>query len=202
MKLISGRRAPWMEIAIEESKKAKGCVESIEPMYSMAKSYLRFVGNKFEPTDGKRGPWCASYMNWCIDKSGFKYAKSASSLAPIHENYSENFKKIDEPIYGCIVVYKHVNPKKWKGHTGFLYGFDKEGDYLLLGGNQGNTINIEEYGEYTSKSKKKKLYGFYVPIDYKITSADYITEKDRNLDIVEENKKIGNPNYKSSKKTT
>ncbi|AIY14638.1 TIGR02594 family protein [Cellulophaga baltica] len=174
MKLITGgTRAPWMEIAIAESKKAKGCVENLEPMYSMAKSYLRFVGNKFEPTDGTYGPWCASFMNWCMNESGYKYAKSASSLAPIHNNFKAHFRKIEEPIYGCIVVYKHKT--KWKGHTGFLYGLDKDGNYLLLGGNQGNTINIEKYGEYTSKSKSKKLYGFYVPIDYKISEADYLT---------------------------
>ncbi|MCD8418541.1 TIGR02594 family protein [Tenacibaculum finnmarkense genomovar finnmarkense] len=193
-------RAPWMKIAIEESKKAKGCVESLEPMYSMAKSYLRFVGNQFEPTDGTYGPWCASFMNWCMNKSGHKYAKSASSLAPIHNNFKALFRKIEKPIYGCIVVYKHKT--KWKGHTGFLYGLDKAGNYLLLGGNQGNTINIEKYGEYTSKSKSKKLYGFYVPVDYKISEADYLTEKEKNLNKKEENKKIGVTNSKNSTKTT
>lgn len=200
MKLLTGGRAPWMEIAIEQAKLAKGVDEEFEPMYSMAKSYLRFVGNTHEPTDGVYGPWCASFMNWCMNESGNKYAKSASSLAPIHQDFQKKFKKIDEPIYGCIVVYKHIS--KWKGHTGFLYGMDSDGKYLLLGGNQRDTIKLSAYGEYTSKSKKKKLYGFYVPIDYKISSSDYLTEKDLNLNIEEENKKIGVLDSKDSGKTT
>ncbi len=150
---------------------------------------MRFVGNTFEPTDGDNGPWCAAFMNWCINESGYKYAKSASSLAPIHNLYKKNFKKIDKPIYGCIVVYKHKS--KWKGHTGFLYGKTKDDKYILLGGNQDNTIKMDDYGEYTSKSKTKKLYGFYIPADYVVSEDDYLTEDDKNLSLKDSNTKIG-----------
>lgn len=200
MKMILERRAPWMEIAIEESKKAKGCVESKEPMYSMAESYLRFVGNQNKPTDGEKGPWCASFMNWCMSKSGYKYAKSSSSLCTLHNDYKHNFKKIETPIYGCIVVYKHTS--KWKGHIGFLYGKDSNEKYLLLGGNQSNTIKLSRYGDFTSSKQTKKLVGFYVPVDYEITSSDYLTEKDLNLNLAEENKKIGVLNSKETGQTT
>ncbi|MCF6349806.1 MAG: TIGR02594 family protein [Flavobacteriaceae bacterium] len=194
------QRAPWMEIALQEAKKAKGVDEEFSPMYKMAKGYLEFVGNSYEPTDGVYGPWCASFMNWCINESGYKYAKSASSLAPIHKDLKKYYKKIEKPIYGCIVVYKHKSD--WKGHTGFLYGMNSNEKYLLLGGNQTDTIKLSEYGEYTSKSKKKKLYGFYVPADYKVTNADYLTDEDKDLNLNKENKKIGVLNTKNSGKTT
>ena len=198
--LINNKRAPWMAIALKEAKKAKGVKEGTKPTYTMAKSYLEFVGNTHEPTDGTYGPWCAAFMNWCMNKSGFNYAKSASSLAPIHENFKSNFKKIDKPIYGCIVVYKHTS--KWKGHTGFLYGMNKKDEYLLLGGNQGDTIKLSAYGEYTSKSKKKKLYGFYIPSNYKVSPSDYLTDSDKNLVKKVENKKIGVIDSISTGKTT
>ena len=171
-----GKRAPWMEIAIKIAKEMKGCTEDKNPMYSNAKKYLRYCNNSFEPTDGTNGPWCAAFMNWTISQSSYSHAKSAASLAPLDTQDGKNYKKIDKPIYGCIVVYKHNT--KWKGHTGFLYGKTKSGKYILLGGNQDNTIRFDSYGEYTSNSKTKKLYGFYIPKDYTQTSDDDLIETD------------------------
>ncbi len=186
------KRAPWMIVAIDEMKKAAGAKEGKEPMYSMAKSYLRFVGNSFEPTDGQNGPWCAAYMNWCMNEAKYNHVVSggASSLAPIAGDGLTAFKKIDEPIYGCIVVYKHTS--KWKGHTGFLYGTTSGGKYILLGGNQANTIRFQDYGkEALSSSSLKKFYGFYIPKDYTITESDKLTSDDENLSVSALNNEFG-----------
>lgn len=176
-------RAPWMEIALKIAKEMKGCEESKEPMYSKAKSYLLYCGNTFEPTDGENGPWCAAYMNWCIGQTlnpqtnaPYMHAKSASSLAPIDSVAGKKYKQITEPIFGCLVVYRHST--KWKGHTGFLYGMTKKGAYILLGGNQDQTVKFSSYDEYTSNSKKKKLWGFYIPADYTPTDKDKLTAAD------------------------
>ena len=178
---VSGR-APWMKVAIDVVKAMKGCKEGKEPMYSKAKSFLKYVGNNFEPTDGNNGPWCAAYMNWCIGQTvnpqtsqPYKHKKSASSLASIN---NADYKKIAEPIYGCIVVYKHIDAKIWKGHTGFLYGKTTSGKYILLGGNQDNTVRFDSYGEYTSSTKTKKLYGFYIPADYEVKEIDKLKDTD------------------------
>ncbi|GJM53355.1 TIGR02594 family protein [Capnocytophaga catalasegens] len=188
-------RAPWMNVAIQKAKEMGGCEESKEPMYGEAKKFLQYCGNSYEPTDGENGPWCAAFMNWCIGQTKntstgkpYLHAKSASSLAPL--NSKEKYKKIEEPIYGCIVVYKHNT--KWKGHTGFLCGKTKSGKYILLGGNQDDTIRFDEYGEYTSKSKLKKLYGFYIPADYEPTEVDKLNELDiyENEDVVNEKHNI------------
>lgn len=179
---ISGR-APWMALAVKIAKEMKGCEESNEPMYSKAKSYLRYCNNSFEPTDGVNGPWCAAFMNWCIGQTinpqssePYMHAKSAASLAPLDTVAGKNYKKIDDPVFGCLVVYKHSS--EWKGHTGFLYGKTKQGAYILLGGNQDQTVKFSSYGEYTSNSGTKKLYGFYIPADYTITENDKLTEAD------------------------
>ncbi|WP_163444580.1 TIGR02594 family protein [Flavobacterium columnare] len=170
-------RAPWMKIALDKAKEMKGCKEGTEPMYSNAKKFLQYCNNSAEPTDSDNGPWCAAFMNWCISQTinsktnkPYSHAKSAASLAPLDSTAGKKYKEIDEPIYGCIVVYKHKN--KWKGHTGFLYGKTSNGDYILIGGNQEDTIRFDSYGEYTSKSKTKKLYGFYIPEDYEYDEDD------------------------------
>ncbi|KPH12683.1 hypothetical protein [Chryseobacterium sp. ERMR1:04] len=195
----NGKRAPWMDIAIQIAKEMKGCSEDKEPMYSKAKSYLRYCNNSFEPTDGEDGPWCAAFMNWTIGQVSYSHAKSAASLAPLDAVAGKKYKEIKKPIYGCIVVYKHKT--KWKGHTGFLYGMTKSGNYILLGGNQDNTIRFDNYGEYTSSSKKKKLYGFYIPIDYEIKDVDYLTDSDTYATSNEINIKYGIIAEKSTGKT-
>lgn len=192
-------KAPWMKIAINIAKEMKGCTEEKEPMYTKAKSYLRYCNNSYEPTDGENGPWCAAFMNWTIGQTGYSHAKSAASLAPLDKVAGKKYKQIDQPIYGCIVVYKHTS--KWKGHTGFLYGKTKAGRYILLGGNQDNTIRFDNYGEYTSNSKKKKLYGFYIPVDYEIKESDYLNQDDIYETSNEINIKYGIVAKKSTGKT-
>lgn len=194
-----GKRAPWMEVAISIAKEMKGCKEGKEPMYSNAKKYLRFCGITAEPTDGKNGPWCAAFMNWTINQTGYSNANSAASLAPLEKDLSKKYKKIEKPIYGCIVIYKHT--KEWKGHTGFLYGMRKSGKYILLGGNQDDTIRFDSYGEYTSSSQTKKFYGFYIPIDYEIKEYDYLKDSDMYESSEEINRKYGIINNKSTGKT-
>ncbi|WP_299251655.1 PAAR-like protein [uncultured Cytophaga sp.] len=176
-------RAPWMTIAISKAEQVKGCKEGNEPMYTLAKSYLKYCGNTFEPTDSYNGPWCAAFMNWCIGqticpstKKIYDHSKSASSLAPIDAVLGLNYKKIETPIFGCIVVYKHIS--EWKGHTGFLFGKTEGGEYILLGGNQNDTIRFDSYGEYTSSTKTKKIYGFYIPKDYEPTEEDKLNASD------------------------
>lgn len=197
----TGSRAPWMEIALNEAKAMKGCLESENPMYTKAKEYLSYCKNTAEPTNGEQGAWCAAFMNWCISKTKnaktklpYSHLNSASSLAPI-SNFK--YKKIPEPIYGCFVVYKHTDGKH--GHTGLLFGKNTNGKYILLGGNQNDSIRFSEYGEYTSKSKQKKLYGFYIPVDYTIKNIDKLNSNDIYSDIQALNRKIGIKNEQDGK---
>lgn len=189
----TGKRAPWMDIALAEAKAMKGCNEGVEPMYTRAKGYLKYCGNNADPTDGINGPWCAAFMNWCIGQtkkpnstSPYSHSKSASSLAPID---NAKYKKIDSPIFGCFAVYRHSNGKK--GHTGLVYGKNAKGEYILLGGNQTSSIRFSEYGEYVDSGKKKKFYGFYIPADYAVTAADKLTNADNYANAAAINKKFG-----------
>ncbi|WP_344851107.1 TIGR02594 family protein [Pedobacter jeongneungensis] len=191
-----GNRAPWMEIALNEARAMKGCYEGDEPMYTKAKSYLVYCKNNADPTDGENGPWCASYMNWCIGKTKnaknknqpYSHLKSAGSLAPINH---DEYKNIPEPIYGCLVVYKATNGSG-KGHTGFLYGKTKDGQYILLGGNQGDSIRFSSYGKsFTYNGVTKVLKGFYIPTDYENKDADKLRDGDIYESSAVVNKKYG-----------
>ncbi|WP_353103645.1 TIGR02594 family protein [Myroides odoratus] len=168
-------RAPWMYIAIEKGKEMKGNTEDREPMYLNATTYLRYCNNEAKPTQGIEGPWCAAFMNWCVKHVGYSHVASAASLAPLWDK-NGSYKKIEEPIYGCIVVYMSNNGQN--GHTGFLYGLTKKGNNILLGGNQDDRIAFAEYGLYADRRKTKKLYGYYIPSDYEVKESDKLTEDD------------------------
>ncbi|WP_025142908.1 PAAR-like protein [Pedobacter jeongneungensis] len=191
---ILGNRAPWMEIALSEAKAMKGNLESEEPMYSRAKSYLEYCNNNSKPTNGEYGAWCAAFMNWCIHKTNnpktkkpYNHFNSASSLEP---TYNEKYKQIPNAIYGCLVVYKSTDGSG-KGHTGFLYGKTKDNRFILLGGNQGNSIRFSSYGEsFTYKKITKKLVGFYIPSDYEVKEVDKLKKIDTYISSEEINKKF------------
>lgn len=193
---IIGNRAPWMEIALAEAKAMKGCDEGEEPMYTKAKSYLVYCNNNAKPTDGFKGPWCAAYMNWCISKTKnaknknepYSHLNSAGSLAPVNH---DEYKNIPEAIYGCLVVYEATNGSG-KGHTGFLYGKTKEGRFILLGGNQGDSIRFSDYGKsFTYEGVTKTFKGFYIPADYEVNDADKLKDSDIYESSAAINKKHG-----------
>src|SRR5262245_60249283 len=68
--------------------------------------------------------WCAAFADWCLSSAGYALAKT--SLISGWQDYGL---EVSEPKLGDIAVL-------W-GHVGFYYGKDKDGQVLLLGGNQG-----------------------------------------------------------------
>ncbi len=203
------QRAPWMEIAIAEAQKAKGVKESETPLKEMVKKYHTYVGH---PKYSHTIAWCASFINWALNKSGYNNIKSTASQGILWKEGNEKFKKIDKPIYGAIAVFTNYRTSNGKatsfGHVTFLYGKTKDGKLICLGGNQGNRLKFSTYKDrgitstfYLSSVNEKvnqKFNGFYIPKDYTIKESDYLTEKDITT-LTEANKKIGLTKFKSSK---
>ncbi|HHU2470361.1 TPA: TIGR02594 family protein, partial [Escherichia coli] len=57
------------------------------------------------------------------------------------KSYLDWGEKLDTPAYGCIVVFTRVGG----GHVGFVVGRRANGDLLVLGGNQGDAVNIRAF---------------------------------------------------------
>ena len=49
--------------------------------------------------------------------------------------------RLDKPAYGCVVVFDRAGG----GHVGFVVGKDKQGNLMVLGGNQGDAVNIKPF---------------------------------------------------------
>jgi uncharacterized protein (TIGR02594 family) len=68
--------------------------------------------------------WCAAFADWCLSSAG--YALPKTSLV---SGWQDHGLEVRQPKLGDIAVL-------W-GHVGFYYGKNKDGQVLLLGGNQG-----------------------------------------------------------------
>lgn len=87
-------------------------------------------------------PWCGlTVAYWCA-QSGYPFSPNGNPLWA--RNWLNWEVESNEPMLGDILVFKRGS----SGHVGIYVG-ETETDYLVLGGNQGDMVNI--------KPKAKKL---------------------------------------------
>jgi hypothetical protein len=144
-----------------------GTTEESDPTNTIAGNALKFTGINESPT---KCAWCASYGSISIYSSGFKQPSSAASSQWLK---SKTLMKTG-PYFGAIAIFQDYSDPGIKirtglGHIGFLYGITPYGKYIILGGNQGNTLKFSEFGRTSGYIKGigyMHLEGFYFPIDY------------------------------------
>ena len=88
--------------------------------------------------DPKALPWCGDYTETAIKKS----LPSEPFTGKLGENpyWARNwlhFGVATNPVYGAVIVFSRGKG----GHVGFVVGED-DTDYYVLGGNQGDSVNI------------------------------------------------------------
>lgn len=175
------RQAPWMEVAVREAKQWAGFHESKAKSEKkkgskgvISDNYHKEVGVVVGgATPTLETAWCASFVNYCLKDSGHSYTKDPSSQ---FASKSSKFIKIDKPIYGAIVVYRHTIKSYGNGHTGFVYSKIQDGDYAILGGNQGDSITLNPHKGVYLDALKCTLVGFYVPLEYKQMAEQIIAK--------------------------
>lgn len=85
-------------------------------------------------------PWCSSFVNWVMEQVGYQGTSSARA-----RSWAKWGKKIKDPKPGAIVILSRgKNPAL--GHVGFFMGFANSGRSVsILGGNQSNSVSIQNY---------------------------------------------------------
>lgn len=81
-------------------------------------------------------PWCAAFVGAMLERSGIKSSRFESA-----KSYLEWGQLLAMPVVGCIVVFT----RQGGGHVGFAVGRDVKGNLLVLGGNQGDEVNIRAF---------------------------------------------------------
>jgi uncharacterized protein (TIGR02594 family) len=90
-------------------------------------------------------PWCASFVNWVLEQSGFDGAGSAAT-----HKWKKWGDGLAQPAVGSVafIDWGKVDPAKHgKGHVGFVVGKTAKGRIVLLGGNQSNQVRYTAFKE-------------------------------------------------------
>lgn len=83
-------------------------------------------------------PWCSSFANYCIDKSGLNGTKQA--LARSWLKWGE---KIEDYRRGAVIIFQRGNSQTL-GHVAFV--LRDLGDRVeVIGGNQGDCVSIASF---------------------------------------------------------
>lgn len=85
-------------------------------------------------------PWCAGFVGGVLEECGIRSTRSAAARS--YENWGQ---KLSQPALGCIVVFWRGRPSGSFGHVGFVAGRDQFGNLMVLGGNQGDAVNIRPF---------------------------------------------------------
>lgn len=104
---------------------------------------LEYIKTTNAPSNTDQLPWCSCFVNWVMEKAGYKGTKSAAAVS--WKSWSEG-QTLPKPAYGCLAIFKTE-----KGHhVGFVIGRKKhkgENGVALLGGNQSNQVKVSGYRE-------------------------------------------------------
>lgn len=80
-------------------------------------------------------PWCGFFAAWCMDEAGLPYPKHWYR-AKAWADYGSRLRP-ERIAPGAILVFD----RKGGGHVGFYVG-ESDNNYYVLGGNQGNSVNV------------------------------------------------------------
>lgn len=86
-------------------------------------------------------PWCGLFAAWCVHQHGIvppKIAIRAKAWAGWGDALSVTATR---PPLGAIAVFT----RQGGGHVGFVVAVHRNGDLDILGGNQGNEVNVRRF---------------------------------------------------------
>ncbi|MDO4434727.1 MAG: TIGR02594 family protein [Alysiella sp.] len=93
-------------------------------------------------------PWCGTFTAHCCRVGGRALPKHWYRA----RDWLNTGTRLSRPAYGCIAVFE----RQGGGHVGFVVGQDKNGNLLILGGNQGNRVSIAPFA-------RSRVAGFIWP---------------------------------------
>jgi uncharacterized protein (TIGR02594 family) len=126
----------WYRLATEElgQQEIRGATHN-----SRIVAYQQATG--LRATDDET-PWCGSFVAWCLREADIPYKAARAAAARSWLSWG---RRLDTPTIGCVVVFWRGKRDGWQGHVGFYAGRAKNGDILVLGGNQGDSVSIRPY---------------------------------------------------------
>lgn len=84
--------------------------------------------------------WCGGFVGGVLAKAGL--GRHIPKSFPMARAWLTAGTKLNNPAYGCVVVFWRGSRTGSSGHVGFVVGRDSRGNLMVLGGNQSDQVNI------------------------------------------------------------
>jgi uncharacterized protein (TIGR02594 family) len=84
-------------------------------------------------------PWCAAFVGAMLERAGIQSSRFEGA-----ESYLQWGRRLALPVQGAIAVLDH--------HVAFVAGVRTDGCIMLLGGNQGDAVNLAPFKDQAIKS--------------------------------------------------
>lgn len=104
-------------------------------------------------------PWCAALQGAIHELEGFVSTRKGNA-----RSYMNWGVPLDQPCVGATVIFWRGKKKGWKGHVGTIVGIDKQGRWLVIGGNQNDAVTIQAY--HAAGHPKSRVLGLRWPTGY------------------------------------
>jgi len=86
--------------------------------------------------------WCGGFVGGVLSEVGIKPVKGGAAARA----WLKMPVKLDRAAVGSVVIFWRGSKGGASGHVGFVVGQDQRGNLMVLGGNQGDAINIKPFG--------------------------------------------------------
>ncbi len=86
-------------------------------------------------------PWCGLFTAWCAHQAGIAPPRIAIR-AKAWATWGQALPLTGTPPLGAIAVFE----RKGGGHVGFVDSVNADGSLNILGGNQGDAVNVRRFG--------------------------------------------------------
>ena len=124
----------WLKIA----RSYEGLKEIPGPRHNQ--TIIRWLGKLNAWWRDDETPWCGVFVAYCMQESWLPFPKFYMR-AKAWSDYGSLLRR-DRLAPGAILVFDRAGG----GHVGFYVGEDA-GHYFVLGGNQGNAVNVMKLGK-------------------------------------------------------
>jgi len=82
---------------------------------------------------GLEAPWCAGFISYCLEQSGYKEFNYQLSARRIWNIANEKKLIVDIPQAGDLIVFWRESPTSWKGHIGIVSEVGLEAIWTIEG---------------------------------------------------------------------
>ena len=126
-------------------------LEYAEEMVGLSERYDRAQLTDVLGIDPVRTEWCAAFVNAILELDGIPGSESVSEYPLLARSFLEWGERVEPADIqrGDIVVFPRGN-QGWQGHVGFFAGHDLDNNWVIVGGNQDNTVSYAIYKPTTA----------------------------------------------------